>query len=231
MFNLKGSKLSLFGSSKNLEKDIDEFVNCVKLLGPAGSGQLAKMANQICVAGVIEGVAEAIAFAEKAGLDAEKAMRVIGAGAGSSWQLVNRHQTMLADQYDHGFAVDWMRKDLDICLAEASRLGTPLPLAALVNEFYKEVQAMGGGLLTPLVDPPREADRRLADRLLVLPVVEPQGLEDALHAVAHVQRQERHRRHSCIRPILWLLVNARRRPPRSRTRLRPPRRRAGRRAH
>ena len=124
---------------------LDHYGKSVVHMGPVGQGQLTKMANQICVAGVIEGVAEAIAFAEKAGLDAEKAMRVIGAGAGSSWQLVNRHQTMLADQYDHGFAVDWMRKDLDICLAEASRLGTPLPLAALVNEFYKEVQAMGGG--------------------------------------------------------------------------------------
>jgi 3-hydroxyisobutyrate dehydrogenase-like beta-hydroxyacid dehydrogenase len=124
---------------------LDHYGKSVVHMGRVGQGQLTKMANQICVAGVIEGVAEAIAFAEKAGLDAEKAMRVIGAGAGSSWQLVNRHQTMLADQYDHGFAVDWMRKDLDICLAEASRLGTPLPLAALVNEFYKEVQAMGGG--------------------------------------------------------------------------------------
>ncbi len=124
---------------------LDHYGKSVVHMGPVGQGQLTKMANQICVAGVIEGVAEAIAFAENAGLDTEKAMRVIGAGAGSSWQLVNRHKTMLADQYDHGFAVDWMRKDLDICLAEASRLGTPLPMTALVNEFYKEVQAMGGG--------------------------------------------------------------------------------------
>ncbi|GAA5127619.1 NAD(P)-dependent oxidoreductase [Alloalcanivorax gelatiniphagus] len=114
-------------------------------MGPVGQGQLTKMANQICVASVIQGVAEAISFARDAGLDAEKAMQVIGAGAGGSWQLVNRHRTMLADQYDHGFAVDWMRKDLDICLAEATRLGSSLPTTALINEFYKEVQAMGGG--------------------------------------------------------------------------------------
>ncbi len=124
---------------------LDHYGKSVVHMGPVGQGQLTKMANQICVASVIEGVAEALSFARDAGLDAEKAMQVIGAGAGGSWQLVNRHRTMLADDYDHGFAVDWMRKDLDICLAEASRLGTPLPLAALVNEFYKEVQAMGGG--------------------------------------------------------------------------------------
>lgn len=114
-------------------------------MGPVGQGQLTKMANQICVASVIQGVAEAISFASDAGLDVEKAMRVIGAGAGGSWQLINRHETMLADDYDHGFAVDWMRKDLDICLAEATRLGCSLPVTALVNEFYKEVQALGGG--------------------------------------------------------------------------------------
>jgi len=137
-----GAQTAVF---ERLRPVLDHYGKSVVHMGPVGQGQLTKMANQICVAGVIEGVAEAIAFAEKAGLDTEKAMRVIGAGAGSSWQLVNRHKTMLADQYDHGFAVDWMRKDLDICLEEASRQGTPLPLAALVNEFYKEIQAMGGG--------------------------------------------------------------------------------------
>jgi 3-hydroxyisobutyrate dehydrogenase len=114
-------------------------------MGPVGQGQLTKMANQICVASAIQGVAEAIAFAGNAGLDVEKAMQVIGAGAGSSWQLVNRHRTMIADDYDHGFAVDWMRKDLDLCLDEAARRGTSLPLTALVNEFYKDIQARGGG--------------------------------------------------------------------------------------
>ncbi|KAF0803958.1 6-phosphogluconate dehydrogenase [Alcanivorax xiamenensis] len=124
---------------------LDHYGKSVVLMGPAGSGQLTKMANQICVGAAIQGVAEAIAFARDAGLDAEKAMQVIGAGAGSSWQLLNRHQTMIADEYDHGFAVDWMRKDLMICLAEANRTGTPLPVTAQINEFYKDIQAMGGG--------------------------------------------------------------------------------------
>ncbi|MCU5782793.1 6-phosphogluconate dehydrogenase [Alcanivorax balearicus MACL04] len=124
---------------------LDHYGKSVVLMGPAGSGQLTKMANQICVGAAIQGVAEAIAFARDAGLDAEKAMQVIGAGAGSSWQLLNRHQTMIADEYEHGFAVDWMRKDLMICLAEANRTGTPLPVTAQINEFYKDIQAMGGG--------------------------------------------------------------------------------------
>ncbi len=114
-------------------------------MGPVGQGQLTKMANQICVASAIQGVAEAISFAKDAGLDVTRAMQVIGAGAGSSWQLLNRHQSMIDDHYDYGFAVDWMRKDLDICLGEAGRQGTALPVTALVNEFYKEVQSMGGG--------------------------------------------------------------------------------------
>ena len=124
---------------------LDHYGKSVVLMGPAGSGQLTKMANQICVGAAIQGVAEAIAFAQDAGLDAEKAMQVIGAGAGSSWQLLNRHQTMIADEYEHGFAVDWMRKDLMICLAEVNRTGTPLPVTAQINEFYKDIQAMGGG--------------------------------------------------------------------------------------
>lgn len=123
---------------------LDHYGKSVVLMGPAGSGQLTKMANQICVGAAIQGVAEAIAFAQDAGLDAEKAMQVIGAGAGSSWQLLNRHQTMIADEYDHGFAVDWMRKDLGICLAEANRNGAKLPVTALVDQFYKDVQDMGG---------------------------------------------------------------------------------------
>ncbi|PQA43722.1 NAD(P)-dependent oxidoreductase, partial [Amnimonas aquatica] len=114
-------------------------------VGPAGSGQLAKMVNQICVAGVIQGVAEGMHFAQHAGLDVAQVMALVGQGAGSSWQLVNRHQTMLAGEYDHGFAVDWMRKDLDIVLAEAGRMALELPLTATVNDFYRDVQAMGGG--------------------------------------------------------------------------------------
>lgn len=114
-------------------------------LGPVGNGQLAKMVNQICVAGVVQGVAEGIHFAQQAGLDVAQVMTLVGQGAGSSWQLVNRHQTMIADQYDHGFAVDWMRKDLDIVAAEATRLGLDLPLTQLINQFYADVQALGGG--------------------------------------------------------------------------------------
>lgn len=130
---------------ERLEPVLALYGKSVVHMGPVGQGQLTKMANQICVAGAIQGVAEAIAFARDAGLDVEKAMQVIGAGAGSSWQLLNRHKSMIEDHYEHGFAVDWMRKDLDICLAEAARQGTSLPLTALVNEFYKEIQSMGGG--------------------------------------------------------------------------------------
>lgn len=114
-------------------------------MGDTGAGQLTKMVNQICVAGLIEALAEGLHFARAAGLDARKAMEVIGQGAASSWQLVNRHATMLDDEYNHGFAVDWMRKDLDICLSEAGRLGVELPVTAQVNDFYREIQAMQGG--------------------------------------------------------------------------------------
>lgn len=130
---------------QRLEPVLALYGRSVVRMGPVGQGQLTKMANQICVAGALQSVAEAIAFARNAGLDVEKAMQVIGAGAGSSWQLVNRHRSMIAGDYDHGFAVDWMRKDLDLCLDEAARRGTSLPLTALVNEFYKEIQARGGG--------------------------------------------------------------------------------------
>jgi len=114
-------------------------------VGPAGSGQLAKMVNQICVAGVIQGVAEGMLFAQQAGLDVAQVMALVAQGAGSSWQLANRHATMIAGEYDHGFAVDWMRKDLDIVEAEAARLGLNLPLTPQINDFYRDVQAMGGG--------------------------------------------------------------------------------------
>lgn len=114
-------------------------------VGPAGSGQLAKMVNQICVAGVIQGVAESMLFAQQAGLDVAQVMGLVAQGAGSSWQLINRHTTMIADEYDHGFAVDWMRKDLDIVEAEAARMSLTLPLTPQINNFYRDVQAMGGG--------------------------------------------------------------------------------------
>ncbi|WP_022956566.1 NAD(P)-dependent oxidoreductase [Perlucidibaca piscinae] len=114
-------------------------------VGPSGSGQLAKMVNQICVAGVLQGLSEGMHFAQRAGLDVAQVMALVGQGAGSSWQLINRHATMIADQYDHGFAVDWMRKDLDIVLAEAAGLGLSLPGTEHVNDCYRAVQALGGG--------------------------------------------------------------------------------------
>lgn len=115
------------------------------LMGPVGSGQLTKMVNQICVAGLVEALAEGMFFAEKAGLDVQRVIDVISQGAASSWQMVNRHKTMIKGEFEHGFAVDWMRKDLGICLEEAERLGIKLPITADVDELYAEVQAMGGG--------------------------------------------------------------------------------------
>jgi len=115
-----------------------------KLLGPAGSGQLAKMVNQVCIAGIVQGLAEGLNFAQKAGLDGEGLIETISKGAAGSWQMDNRFETMLADQYEFGFAVDWMRKDLGIAIAEAKNNGADLPVAELVDSFYSEVQEMGG---------------------------------------------------------------------------------------
>ena len=123
---------------------IDAYARMVGLMGPAGSGQLTKMINQICIAGLVQGLAEGIHFGKKAGLDIEKVIEVISKGAAGSWQMENRHKTMNAGKYDFGFAVDWMRKDLGICLAEADRNGARLPVTALVDQFYKDVQAIGG---------------------------------------------------------------------------------------
>ena len=114
-------------------------------LGPSGAGQLAKMMNQICIAGLMQGLSEALAFGMKAGLDGAAVVEVISQGAAGSWQMANRHKTMLDDRYDFGFAVDWMRKDLGICLATADKIGARLPVTALVDQFYKDVQLMGGG--------------------------------------------------------------------------------------
>lgn len=116
-----------------------------KMLGPAGNGQLAKMVNQICIAGVVQGLAEGLNFAMKSGLDGEALIETISKGAAGSWQMENRYRTMLEDEYEFGFAVDWMRKDLGIALAEAKRAGAELPVAELVDSFYAEVQDMGGG--------------------------------------------------------------------------------------
>ena len=121
------------------------YARMVRLMGPVGSGQLTKMVNQICVGGLLQSLAEALHFARQAGLDAEAAMQVIGKGAAQSWQLDNRHQSMLAGEFDFGFAVDWMRKDFAIVLDEARRNGAQLPVTALVDQFYAQVQAMGGG--------------------------------------------------------------------------------------
>jgi len=124
---------------------IDAYARSVGLMGPVGSGQLAKMVNQICIAGLVQGLAEGIHFGKKAGLDIEKLIGVISKGAAGSWQMENRHSTMNEGKYEFGFAVDWMRKDLGICLEEADRNGALLPVTALVDQFYKEVQKIGGG--------------------------------------------------------------------------------------
>ncbi|WP_300303554.1 NAD(P)-dependent oxidoreductase [Ferrovibrio sp.] len=123
---------------------IQAYAKMQNLLGGPGSGQLTKMMNQICIAGVVQGLAEALAFGRAAGLDVMKAVEVISKGAAQSWQMDNRHKTMIEGKFDYGFAVDWMRKDLGICLAEARRNGSSLPVTALVDQFYAEVQQMGG---------------------------------------------------------------------------------------
>lgn len=124
---------------------IDCFARMQAHMGPSGSGQLTKMVNQICIAGVVQGLAEAVQFAQKAGLNGQQVFDVISKGAAQSWQMENRASTMLQDKFDFGFAVDWMRKDLGLVLDEARRNGAILPVSALVDQFYAEVQAMGGG--------------------------------------------------------------------------------------
>ena len=133
------------GDYARVEPVMAAYSRVCRLIGPSGAGQLAKMMNQICIAGLMQGLSEALAFGQKAGLDGEKVVEVISQGAAGSWQMVNRHKTMLADQFDFGFAVDWMRKDLGICLATADEIGARLPVTALVDQFYKDVQLMGGG--------------------------------------------------------------------------------------
>ena len=124
---------------------LESYARCARLLGPAGAGQLAKMVNQICIAGLVQGLAEGLHFARAAGLDALAVIDVIRQGAAQSWQMENRHASMLEGRYDFGFAVDWMRKDLGIVQDEARRNGSTLPVVELVDQFYAEVQAMGGG--------------------------------------------------------------------------------------
>jgi len=136
-----GGKQPVFARA---EPVIAAYARACNLMGDAGSGQLAKMVNQICIAGLVQGLSEGLHFAMKAGLDTEKLVATISKGAAQSWQMENRYKTMTAGKFDFGFAVDWMRKDLGICLAEARRNGAHLPVAALVDQFYSEVQRMGG---------------------------------------------------------------------------------------
>jgi 3-hydroxyisobutyrate dehydrogenase len=126
------------------EKVIAAYARACNLLGSPGSGQLSKMVNQICIAGLLQGLSEGIHFAKKSGLDIEKLIATISKGAAQSWQMENRYKTMAAGKFDFGFAVDWIRKDLSICLGEARRNGAHLPVTALVDQFYSEVQKMGG---------------------------------------------------------------------------------------
>ncbi|MCG6115759.1 MAG: NAD(P)-dependent oxidoreductase [Mesorhizobium sp.] len=136
-----GGDQAIFDKAKPI---IDAYARMVGLMGPAGAGQLTKMVNQICIAGLLQGLSEGIHFGKKAGLDIHKVIDVISKGAAGSWQMENRFKTMNDGKYDFGFAVDWMRKDLGICLEEADNNGAKLPVVALVDQFYKEVQGMGG---------------------------------------------------------------------------------------
>ena len=127
------------------EPIIDAYSKICRRIGESGAGQMTKMCNQIAIAGLVQGLSEALHFADKAGLDGRAVVEVISQGAAGSWQMANRYETMLDDHFEHGFAVDWMRKDLDICLRTANDTGASLPVTALVDQFYKDVQKMGGG--------------------------------------------------------------------------------------
>ncbi|MFV1464064.1 NAD(P)-dependent oxidoreductase [Phaeobacter sp. JH20_36] len=127
------------------EPIIGAYARICRRIGDSGAGQMTKMCNQIAIAGLVQGLSEALHFAEKAGLDGRAVVEVISQGAAGSWQMVNRHETMLDDHFEHGFAVDWMRKDLGICLDAAEETGASLPVTALVDQFYKDVQKLGGG--------------------------------------------------------------------------------------
>ena len=136
-----GGDATAYGKAEPL---IAAFARACRLMGPAGSGQLTKMVNQICIGGLVQALSEGIHFAQRAGLDVEAVIEVISKGAAQSWQMENRYRTMNEGKFDFGFAVDWMRKDLSICLAEARRNGAQLPVTALVDQFYAEVQKLGG---------------------------------------------------------------------------------------
>ncbi|MDK2593699.1 NAD(P)-dependent oxidoreductase [Pseudoalteromonas obscura] len=136
-----GGKADIY---KAVEPVMAAYARFSKLLGDVGSGQIAKMMNQICIAGVVQGLAEALQFGQNANIDCEAVIEVISKGAAGSWQMENRHKSMLDDHYEHGFAVDWMRKDLSIALDEAKKNGSTLPVTALVDQYYADVQKMGG---------------------------------------------------------------------------------------
>ena len=129
---------------KKAEPVIDCYSKKIKLLGPSGSGQLTKMVNQICIAGLVQGLSEAINFGMNAGLNMHDVIEVISKGAAQSWQMDNRHKTMIEDKFDYGFAVDWMRKDLKIAMDEAKKNNSPLPITKIIDDYYAEVQKMGG---------------------------------------------------------------------------------------
>jgi 3-hydroxyisobutyrate dehydrogenase-like beta-hydroxyacid dehydrogenase len=129
---------------KKAKPVIDCYSKKIKLLGPSGSGQLTKMVNQICIAGLVQGLSEAINFGMNAGLNMHDVIEVISKGAAQSWQMENRHKTMIEDKFDYGFAVDWMRKDLKIAMDEAKKNNSPLPITKIIDEYYAEVQKMGG---------------------------------------------------------------------------------------
>ena len=136
------------GAAEHFERArpvIDAYARAVTLIGPAGSGQLTKMVNQICIAGLVQALSEGLEFGRRAGLDLDAVLNTISQGAAGSWQMSNRGTTMMADEFDFGFAVDWMRKDLGIVLSEAQRNGAPLPVTALVDQFYKRIGELGGG--------------------------------------------------------------------------------------
>jgi 3-hydroxyisobutyrate dehydrogenase-like beta-hydroxyacid dehydrogenase len=137
-----GGEQTAFEAAKPV---IMSYARAAELMGPVGSGQLTKMVNQICIAGLVQGLSEGLNFAQKAGLDGAKVVEVISKGAAGSWQMENRGLTMLKDEFDFGFAVDWMRKDLDICIEESAKNGARLPITKIVNNYYAEVQEMGGG--------------------------------------------------------------------------------------
>ncbi len=133
------------GPFERAEPVIGNFARSIKLMGPSGAGQLTKMVNQICIAGLVQALSEGLDFAERAGLDGRDVIDVISKGAAQSWQMENRHATMIDREFEHGFAVDWMRKDLGFCFEEAERNGADLPITQQVDQLYAKVQALGGG--------------------------------------------------------------------------------------